>query len=345
MQNYEGIRCPVCDVPFQKGDDIVVCPFCGAPYHRHCYSAQGHCIYEKEHASGKAWEAPKPPEAPDLSAEIKDLECPACGVLNAHSALFCNRCGASLSGQPDSFRNRPPQQNPYQAQGQIPQAPQAFGSFGIPIIFDPMGGVSPTELLDDNVSFGDASKLVKQNTAYYMPVFRKIKQARKNKFNFTAFLFSGPWMLYRKQYKLGTFISVLIFLLYGTATLSYQLFYIPIFTQAAKQIGLDTTNAAITAAQSNQIVEILMADPVQMLKFMLPFLCWGLMLVVMIIMGFIGNRLYMKHCIRTIQNIKTTENPGDVGNAIETKGGVNLSIAICLFVCYMILTNIPWLFG
>ena len=56
-----------------------------------------------------------------------------------------------------------------------------------------------------------ASKLVKQNTAYYMPVFRHIKHTGKNKFNFTAFLFSGPWMLFRKQYKYGTLVTVLMF--------------------------------------------------------------------------------------------------------------------------------------
>lgn len=353
MQDYLGIKCPVCDIPFQKDDDIVVCPHCGAPYHRHCYQEKGHCVFEAEHGTGKAWEAPQPPQPPDLHAEIKDQECPVCGVLNAHSALFCNRCGSSLSGQPDAFRNRPQQnpsqQNPYGDMGNTPQPPQGptpFGSFGTPVFFDPMGGVSPTEQLDDNVSFGDVSKLVKQNTAYYMPVFRYMKSNRKNKFSFTAFLFTGPWMLYRKQYKFGAFITALMFLLYGTAVLSYQLLSIPIYYEAAKTAGIDLAGlTSLTASQNNQIAQVLMANPGDMLRFILPFFCWGGMLIVMIVMGFIGNKLYMKHCIRTISRIKQTEAGGEIGQAIEAKSGVNLAIAVSLFVCYMILTNLPLLFG
>ena len=56
-------------------DDIVVCPECGAPYHRACYQEKGQCIFEELHKAGKAWEPPAPPKAPDPSAEIKDREC------------------------------------------------------------------------------------------------------------------------------------------------------------------------------------------------------------------------------------------------------------------------------
>ena len=36
MSNYTGCKCPVCQQPFTETDDIVVCPECGAPYHRAC---------------------------------------------------------------------------------------------------------------------------------------------------------------------------------------------------------------------------------------------------------------------------------------------------------------------
>ena len=42
-------------------------------------------------------------------------------------------------------------------------------------------------VLDADITFGDASKLVKQNTAYYMPVFQYMKRTGKNKFNFFCF--------------------------------------------------------------------------------------------------------------------------------------------------------------
>ncbi len=34
MINFTGIKCPVCGKAFTDEDDIVVCPKCGAPYHR-----------------------------------------------------------------------------------------------------------------------------------------------------------------------------------------------------------------------------------------------------------------------------------------------------------------------
>lgn len=66
-----------------------------------------------------------------------------------------------------------------------------------------MGGANPAEFVADNVTYGDVSKVVQQNTAYYLSVFRNIKSFGRSKFNFSAFLFSGGWLLYRKQYKAG----------------------------------------------------------------------------------------------------------------------------------------------
>ena len=103
--DYKGIKCPVCDKPFTENDDIVVCPVCGAPYHRGCYKEKGACIFTDLHESGKTWAPPVPPDAPNTASELKDKECPNCGTLNAHSALFCNICGTSLTGAPDEHRN------------------------------------------------------------------------------------------------------------------------------------------------------------------------------------------------------------------------------------------------
>ena len=62
MNRYENIPCPICKKPLGKDEDIVVCPECGAPYHRACYMDTGHCIFPELHASGKAWKPEKPAE-------------------------------------------------------------------------------------------------------------------------------------------------------------------------------------------------------------------------------------------------------------------------------------------
>ena len=345
MLDFTGVKCPVCEVPFKKNDDIVVCPSCGAPYHRGCYHDAGRCVFEEElHGSGKSWAAPAPPEPPDMTSEIKDQECPSCGILNAHSALFCNRCGVSLRPQQQQYQNRqsnntetsPPQKKP------IP--PGFFGGTAFsPFQFDPMGGVSPTEELDDKVSFGDASKLVKQNTSYYMPVFRRIKTTKKNKFNFSAFICSGPWMLYRKQYKAGAVVTALIFALYLTSTFLSMFLSSPILFGVMEQVGVDISSyPSMSATQLQQVISILMENPADYLKAISPLICMAGILIIMIVIGIRGNKMYMKHCIKTAKKIKNNSSITNVNDEINSHGGVNTGIAICMFVCYAIVSNISF---
>ena len=61
----------------------------------------------------------------------------------------------------------------------------------MPFAFDPMGGANPAEFVADNVTYGDVSKVVQQNTAYYLSVFRNIKSFGRSKFNFSAFRVSA----------------------------------------------------------------------------------------------------------------------------------------------------------
>lgn len=344
MLDYTGIKCPVCDKPFAGDDDIVVCPVCGAPYHRDCYQNEGHCIFEETHASGKVWQPPTPPKPPastnNTSYEIKDKECRVCGTLNAHSALFCNICGASLTGEPERHNNTPNYNNPNPQQPPFGQNP----SFGFSrFAFDPMGGVSPTEKLDDNVTFGDVSKLVKQNTGYYMPVFKRIRDTGKGKFNFCAFLFSGGWMLYRKQYKLGAIITSIMFLLYLGYMMASLFVSAPVLADVMAELGIQQgSSVGLSTAELFEISNRLAATPALFVKFMLPQMIQLVMLAIMIFVGIRGNKLYMKHCIGTIQEIKSTENIGDINVAIEAKSGVNTTLAITLIICQMIISYIPY---
>ena len=66
---YTGIPCAACKKPFEDGDDIVVCPECGTPYHRACYKELGHCIHEQRHAEGYLWQPPKTAPGPSVPLE------------------------------------------------------------------------------------------------------------------------------------------------------------------------------------------------------------------------------------------------------------------------------------
>lgn len=334
MLNYTGAKCPICEKPFREDDDIVVCPTCGAPYHRDCYKEAGSCIYEELHEKGQRWEAPEPEERPVTSTahEIKDQECPRCSVLNGHSALFCSSCGSPLKIEPDTHNNSQYTQNT----GFPPM-------YGMPIPFDPMGGVKPTDTMDEHISYGEVSKVVQQNTRYYMPVFDKIKKTKRGKFNFCAFLFSGGWFLYRKQYKKGILFSVLMLALYLGQTFTTLFVSYPKIVELLEKAGKDVTQSSISIEQVMSISSTITTP--DLLLIALPTIISFAMLAVMIVLGFLGNRMYMKHCVRTINKIRnTTVNSEDFNTRIMEKGGINTTAALCVLICYFLCTWMPKFF-
>ncbi len=80
---FTEYKCPVCDKQFKKGDDIVVCPECGAPHHRKCYEKEGHCHFADKHGADFSFEKEQLEEAEQQAEQdAKD------GVV------LCKRCGA-----------------------------------------------------------------------------------------------------------------------------------------------------------------------------------------------------------------------------------------------------------
>ena len=71
MPKYYGCPCEGCGEPLTLRDDIVVCPDCGAPYHRTCYEKLGRCIHSPAHAAGYEWKFPY--------QENELRTCPNCG--------------------------------------------------------------------------------------------------------------------------------------------------------------------------------------------------------------------------------------------------------------------------
>ena len=351
MLNYKGIPCPVCNVRFNDDDDIVVCPDCGAPYHRECYSQKGKCIFPDLHASGTPWEPEKAEdgeaEAPhDSTYEIKDLECPKCGALNAHSALYCNHCGAPLKMGANPGYNT--YNNP-QNQGPIPGGRPTGtygGMYGVQFDpFDPMGGVDPAEAMEDDITYGEASKLVQINTRYYMQQFKRIKMTGKSRFNFCAFVCSGPWMLYRKMYKKGIILTSLMFILYLARILLSNLVYTPMIEDILNSLGYDVNYMSYTelysALASSDFISAVASRPGIMIASAATILCTVGMFVIMIICGIKGNKMYLEHTSATIRQMKgSTDNSIQYDEQLKVNGGTNTIVALVLLICYIVLQNI-----
>lgn len=344
MTDFTGITCPVCGKPFNRTDDIVVCPECGAPYHRVCYKQIGHCIYEDKHGTSEAWKSP--------TRAKEAVRCPQCGHDNAPGTLFCEHCGKPLSQPGQDLPHRSPPSNPQRTSDSDKApgpgtAPWFYGGQGpgaAPFAFDPMGGVDPEETIG-GVKARDVAKAVQSNTTYYMPVFIRHERKHRNRFNGAAFLLTGAWMLYRKQYTLGTIITAVELALHFLWNYISAAFVLPVVYKAMEAAGSANPYMMTqeqTAAMYNQLAQM---GPVEKLLFVLPVLLTFIILILHIVIGCVANRCYRKHCINLVQRIqaKTTE-PGEALICYQERGGINSMLVFLVFICYLVLTNLPaWL--
>ncbi len=356
--DYKGLKCSVCGKPFTANDDIVVCPECGAPYHRECYAKAGKCVYAERHGTPDAW---KPPQ-PAAESEGDVLRCPRCGAPNPKTALFCAHCGQPLSsgnvpsqGAPFPYRNYdnpgarnagtsrwngPPNGAPPQGENPPPGG-SVPPDYGFPFAFDPLGGVSPNEPVG-GVPAGDVAKFVQGNTQYYIPAFMGLSRFGRNRFNFSAFFFTGIWMLYRKLYKVGTIVTVLE----GALLLAYlflnQYFISPLEDKLYALVGITQSGNGyytITASQYSALVQQIYSLPMpQKLTAFAPLLFFLGAFALMLVCGFVANRIYLKSCIAHIGKIKSeTSAPTEFSIRLQQEGGMNVALATSLFFCFFII--------
>ena len=332
-----GKQCPVCSRSFREEDDIVVCPKCGAPYHRECYKEKGKCIFKDLHASGKSWREVYDKET--VSEKEKDtIKCPDCGEENPKNAIICRRCGSFISGTVSDGVKQPAEQNESadNKDSNDDGFPFEYGGGVGPFSFflDPMGGVSKDENFD-GVSGAEVSKYVNTNTSYYLPVFAKIKKQNKSKFNFAAFFFAGAWHLYRKQYLKGALITAVYFLLEIAVLLFAALISSPLFKEASS-FFTEADQTYVTIGDYFSWAMTYKSFWEVILMFM-PYIIYILLFAVRLICGFTANRGYYKFTVAKIKKTKSKCTDGNTLKAISEAGGVNNAVAWMFFACYLIL--------
>ena len=94
MMDYKGCKCASCHKVLKEGDDIVICPECGAPYHRECYAAEGRCVFSAKH--GKGFEYVPPEAKPDVNAN--GPICPVCHAQNPPTRCSANGAASPCAG-------------------------------------------------------------------------------------------------------------------------------------------------------------------------------------------------------------------------------------------------------
>ncbi|MEE1061751.1 MAG: DUF2628 domain-containing protein, partial [Ruminococcus sp.] len=219
------------------------------------------------------------------------------------------------------------------------------------VMVDPMAGFKSEDKISENVTAGELSKFVGKNTNYFMRVFGSISKTNKSKFNFSAFLFSGAYFLYRKLYFLGFIFSFLI-IAFSVLSMSIQMtdefhmlygIYFDNYSDLM-QTARYSVSDLFTGMSQNEVLYLFMPVILDFLRY-----------TVMLICGLTVNRTYFKHCVKKIRKIKNYAEKFDkvedeetekltknkISDEIESKGGVNLSIAISVAFIYIAISYIP----
>lgn len=177
----EGRKCVVCQSYLFDDDDIVFCPECGAPHHRDCYDAVGHCNLEHLHGTAEQYRAEDEAKNEEEDVQTANWEkrlCYRCGrEITQQNAQFCPFCSA-------------PVQN-------------------IPFNLDPQINLGLNDELEDGVSAKEAAQMVAMNTVRYIPKFKKLSKGKKVSWNWAAFLLPHGWFAFRKMYLISALVAAL----------------------------------------------------------------------------------------------------------------------------------------
>ncbi len=198
-------ECQLCKKTLGPTDDVVICPDCGAPYHRECFQKNGKCVYESRHGGGFEY---KPSGAIQTAAGEKGAVCPQCGTVNSRENLFCESCGRPLGrAAPPRLSTVPPGAGEMPGEGTQP----LFG--GTPFSYSAPFASLEGEI--DGIPKEEWATFIGRSHAAYIPKL-SLQQVRGSKiaFSFSAFLFPSMYFAYRKLWKWSAlaFLSLLLLL-------------------------------------------------------------------------------------------------------------------------------------
>lgn len=306
MGKYQDVNCPICNEPLENGEIVVICPDCGAPYHKHCVEKEGKCIFTELHAEGKSWEAPKKEEK---YAADEPKRCTRCGTLNPMDGLFCEVCGMPLnrpqtgSERPNMGQDRP---NMGQNYGRPPFQQMAYDPFSTPF-----GGVNPDESIDE-IPVKDWAIYVGQNTQYFIPKFKLMSEKRKMPFfNMAAMFFNWIYFLYRKMYLWGIILFIVMMMLEVPAVL----------------LQFD----AIRETMIPGVTPLFASDAL----YRIENICMFARMAIMLGCGFFTNHLYKIHCRNKIRQIQAEETEhGRYLERLTKSGSVSRKLILVLVIGY-----------
>ena len=185
--------------------------------------------------------------------------------------------------------------------------------------------------------------MVKQNTAYYMTCSSlyeadPAEQVQRVRVLLLRALDAVPEDVTRHA---ALDCTLLVFGLYLTFQCLLAFVSVPAFLQAVEALGLDqTASLSYSSPEFALVVQYMVQNTALYIQAVCPLFCLVPLLVVMIVAGVKGNKWYMEHCVRTVRMVKASRVEDDPTMTLDARGGVNVAIATCMFVCYFLLNYV-----
>lgn len=214
INKFTGEKCIVCGELFEDGQDIVVCPDCGTPYHKDCWTQKGECINTNLHEAEETWK-PSPKvtyTSPDPGHSIR---CIRCGSENEPGKRFCGDCGLPLNFSREDPRpfNNDDSFNTSRNNGNTDFTP--FGGDNMEGFMPTMHTIKLTPQSDmDGIKLGDLVNYIGGKSLNLIASFvRFAKTGQRISLNIAALFIPDIYFFYRKMYKTGVIYMLLLFLL------------------------------------------------------------------------------------------------------------------------------------
>ena len=304
MPKYYGCPCEGCGEPLTLQDDIVVCPDCGAPYHRDCYEKLGRCIHAPAHAAGYEWKFPY--------QESELCTCPACGERTLRSESVCRCCGAALPPEGAQEPADRADSDEHSEEFDYSTFYRQFQETGAPQV-DPLRQTYQAafgkEEVMDGIPCKDWADFIGPASPAYLSAYCRMQLSHtKTSMSFSAMLFGPFYFFYRKAWKPA----------FGFLA-AEMLLAAPTFIEM-----LQLSGSSFAPALSASALTVL-ARVCSLLSFLL-----------MLVRGMYGKWLYRRSAASRIRRIQSEFPDARQRQAVlRAQGGVSFG---AVFLCILLLT-------
>lgn len=365
---YTGNLCDGCNEPLLENEDIVVCPECATPQHRHCYDKEGKCVNAHLHGSDFLWQGTVSQNTSAESSTLvnqqekgNEIICPNCHHSNPTGTDVCRNCGMKFTmfgiNVVESLKQQEDAKHRDTASQNIPEYKPPFtvgsgeGFDNMPVnensteekneILTPedpeffnydsniFKGPYPTDDYTCGVKTNTIGAFVRNNAQAYISKFKVSDIKRKNSFNWAAFFLAPYWFFYRRLFKPGIIM------------LTVQL--------CVSIVAAPSLNKFLTAYESFLTDAETMTDALfleniaQLQELMVPALIVsGVTFLMHIISGFIANGLYKSYVIKNINLAMNYTTVREKISHFAKNGGTSM---IAVVIAYAVETGLSYLAG